>query len=99
VNLKENSIDLVFICDTYHHFEFPSKTMASVHRALKSGGQLVLIDFVREDGKSSDWVLNHVRAGKDVFVKEITDAGFKQMSEEKFLKENYFVQFEKVDKN
>jgi len=98
VNLKENSIDLVFICDTYHHFEFPYKTMASVHRALKASGQVVLIDFIREEGKSSDWVMNHVRAGKGVFTKEITDRGFKQVGEEKILKENYFVRFEKEEK-
>src|SRR5262249_51579483 len=43
--LPPESVDLVFICDTYHHFEFPFKTMASLYRALKPGGQLILIDF------------------------------------------------------
>jgi predicted methyltransferase len=98
VNLKDNSVDLVFVCDTYHHFEFPQKTMASIHRALKPGGQVVLIDFVREKGKSTEWVLGHVRAGQDMFAKEITDAGFKQVGEEPFLKENYFLRFRKVEK-
>jgi FkbM family methyltransferase len=94
--LEEGSVDLVFICDTYHHFEFPNRTMASIHRALRPGGQVVLIDFHRVEGKSSEWVLGHVRAGQDVFVKEIESAGFKAVGEEKFLKENYFVRFEKV---
>ena len=98
VNLKDGSVDLVFVCDTYHHFEFPQKTMASIHRALRPGGQVVLIDFVREPGKSTDWVMNHVRAGQSVVTKEITDAGFKQVGQEKLLKENYFVRFEKVEK-
>ena len=62
--LPANSIDLVFICDTYHHFEFPHKTMASVHRALRPGGKVVVIDFHRIEGKSREWVLNHVRAGE-----------------------------------
>jgi FkbM family methyltransferase len=96
VGLEDGSVDLVFICDTYHHFEFPNKTMASIHRALRPGGRVVLIDFHRIEGKSSDWVLGHVRAGQEVFVKEIESAGFKQVGEEKFLKENYFVRFEKV---
>jgi predicted methyltransferase len=94
--LPEGSVDLVFICDTYHHFEFPYKTMASLHKALRPSGQLVLVDFHRVEGKSSDWVLGHVRAGQEVFTKEIVDAGFKQVGEEKFLKENYFVRFERV---
>jgi hypothetical protein len=32
--------------------------------ALRPGGQVILIDFHRIEGKSSDWVLNHVRAGQ-----------------------------------
>lgn len=97
VNLPAGSVDLVFICDTYHHFEYPFRTMASVHKALKPGGQVVLIDFQRIPGKSSKWVLGHVRAGQDVFVKEVVSCGFKKAGEEKFLKENYFVRFVKVD--
>jgi predicted methyltransferase len=69
--------------------------MQSVKDALRPGGQLILIDFERIEGKSSDWILNHVRAGKDVFVKEVAAAGFKMTGEEKLLKENYFVRFEK----
>jgi len=98
VELPANSIDLAFICDTYHHFEFPFKTMTSVHRALRPGGQLVLVDFRRIKGQSSEWVLNHVRAGQEVVTKEIRAVGFKQIEEEaKLLKENYFVRFEKTE--
>jgi hypothetical protein len=57
----------------------------------------VLIDFERIEGKSSEWTLSHVRAGKEVFVREVTAAGFKAAGEEKLLKENYFVRFEKVE--
>ena len=97
VKLAPNSVDLVFICDTYHHFEFPQKTLASIYKALKPGGQIVLIDFIRKEGVSSEWTLGHVRAGQEVFTKEIKDAGFKQIDEKKgLLKESYFVRFEKA---
>jgi predicted methyltransferase len=95
--LPPDSIDLAYICDTYHHFEFPHKTMRSIHRALRPGGQVVLIDFRRIEGVSSEWTLGHVRAGQEVFEKEIEAAGFKKLEEEDFLKENYFVRFVKVD--
>jgi predicted methyltransferase len=95
--LPDNSVDLVFICDTYHHFEFPQRTLASLHRALRPGGRLVLVDFQRVPGKSSEWVLGHVRAGQEVFTREVEEAGYKAVGEEKFLKENYLVRFAKVE--
>jgi predicted methyltransferase len=95
--LPESAVDLVFICDTYHHFEFPQATLATIHRALKPGGLLVLVDFQRIPGKSSDWVLGHVRAGKETFLKEIMAAGFEMVDEAAFLEENYFVRLRKRD--
>jgi len=93
------SIDVAFICDTYHHFEFSFRTMASIHTALKPGGRVVLIDFRRVKGQSTDWVMNHVRAGQEVFEQEIAESGFKKVKEVKgALQENYLVVFEKVDK-
>jgi FkbM family methyltransferase len=97
VGLPEGSIDLAFICDTYHHFEFPYKTMASVHRALRLGGRVVLVDFRRIPGVSSDWVLNHVRAGQEVVTKEILSTGFKVVGEPKLLKDNYCLILEKAE--
>lgn len=92
--LPPHSIDLAFICDTYHHFEHPQETMESIHRALKPGGRLILIDFHRIPGESSEWTLNHVRAGQATFEKEIERAGFEKVRElEVGLTENYMVEF------
>lgn len=96
VNLPAGSIDLAFICDTYHHFEYPLKTMASIHKALRPGGRVVVIDFRRVEGESSDWVMSHVRAGQEVFTKEIESCGFKRVEEPKLLKENYMLVFRKA---
>ncbi|MCB1090293.1 MAG: class I SAM-dependent methyltransferase [Verrucomicrobiae bacterium] len=93
--LPENSVDVVFICDTYHHFEFPEKTMHSILRALKPGGSLVVVDFERIEGVSSDFIMGHVRAPKEVFRKEIEDSGFAFVEELDLFKENYFLRFRK----
>ena len=99
VGLAESSVDLVFICDTYHHFEFPHKTMQSIHTALKPGGRVVLVDYQRIPGKSTDWVMSHVRAGQEVVEKEITECGFKRIHEVKnLLKENYLLVFGKMER-
>jgi ubiquinone/menaquinone biosynthesis C-methylase UbiE len=97
VSLPPESVDVAFICDTYHHFEYPQGTMGSLVKALKKGGTVVVIDFVREEGKSSEWVMGHVRAGKEVFRKEIEEAGLTFVEEVKMdgFKENYFLRFRK----
>ncbi len=98
--LPAASVDVVFVCDTYHHFEFPFRTLATIHKALRPGGKMIVVDFRRIPGKSRAWVLDHVRAGQDVVTKEITSSGFKLAGEEKKvpLKENYVLVFERVDR-
>lgn len=93
--LPPGSVDVVFICDTYHHFEYPLKTMQSIHRALKPDGRIYLLDFERIEGVSSDWIMGHVRAGKEVFRAEIESAGFVLEEELDLFEENYFLRFRK----
>lgn len=96
VELPEASIDVAFICDVYHHFEYPQSSLASLHKALKPGGELVLIDFKRIPGVTSNFIMGHVRAGQEVFEAEVTAAGFEKVEEvTDLLRENYFVKFRK----
>ncbi len=97
VNLPRDSVNLAFICDTYHHFEYPKSTLASIHRALKSDGHLVLIDFERIEGRTKKWTMDHVRASKETFQAEIEEAGFTLIAQEQVegLQENYFLRFRK----
>jgi SAM-dependent methyltransferase len=95
VELPAASVDLAFVCDVYHHFEYPRSTLDSLYTAIRPGGSLVILDFERIPGKSRDWVLEHVRAGKEVFRREIESAGFRFDREVtvKGLKENYVLRF------
>ena len=97
INLPPKSSDVVFVCDTYHHFEYPKSTLASIRRALKDDGHLIIIDFERIEGQSRKWLMGHVRAGKEVFRAEIMDAGFELVEEQKIdgFEENYFLKFRK----
>lgn len=98
VGLPPNSVDRVFICDTYHHFEYPKATMATIVGAMKPGAQLMIIDFKRIKGTTREWIMKHVRAGKEVFKQEILDAGltFVEEVEVEGLKENYCLRFTKT---
>ncbi len=96
--LEPNSIDAAYVCDTYHHFEFPFKTLDSIHKALKPGGKLIVVDFKRIPGVTKEWTMNHVRAGQPIVEDEIKTAGFRKIEEVKTpLEENYFVRFEKAE--
>ena len=93
VGLESASVDLVFISDTYHHFEYPLTTLASIHDALRPGGELVVIDFKREPGFSSNWVLGHVRAGEAQVRAEIESSGFDLVERLDFMQTQYYLRF------
>lgn len=93
--LAEDSIDLAFICDVYHHFEYPIEMLRSLRHSLSAGGELVIVDFERIEGKTPQWLLDHVRAGKEVFRAEIERAGFYFVEEIEIegVEDNYILRF------
>lgn len=88
-------MDLVFICVTYHHFEIPQQSLASIDRAFKPAGRLVLIDFNRIPGVSRDFLIGHVRAGNETYQAEVIDTAFEFIKEIKIeaFEENYLLRF------
>jgi len=97
VSLPPDSIDLAFLADTYHHFEYPASMLSSIHRSLRSGARLIVIDFRRDPRHSSNWVMGHVRAGKDAVIDEITRAGFRLIDDKALLRTNYYLVFSRLD--
>jgi ubiquinone/menaquinone biosynthesis C-methylase UbiE len=95
VNLPDDSIELAYTGDTYHHFEYPNTTLRSIHRALRPNGEFVVIDFIRIPGFSSPWVLGHVRAGEEVVTSEIEAAGFELIERLDFMQTQYYLRFRK----
>jgi ubiquinone/menaquinone biosynthesis C-methylase UbiE len=100
--VESGSVDLVLICDVYHHFEKPHATMTEVRRVLKLDGVVVLIDFHRDVTKcwshpeNPNWPLEHLRADQSTFEGEILSCGFKKLGERHVegLNENYIVLFQ-----
>ena len=79
VHLPKNSVDKILMVDVYHEFNFPIEMIASMKDALKSNGQLFLIEYRGEDPKVPIKKI-HKMTEKQA-VKEMEAAGFK-------LKEN-----------
>jgi ubiquinone/menaquinone biosynthesis C-methylase UbiE len=50
-NLKKNSVDLIFMVDVYHEFEFPYEMLDELSNALKPGGRIAFVEYRMEDPK------------------------------------------------
>jgi ubiquinone/menaquinone biosynthesis C-methylase UbiE len=99
VGLPANAIDLAFVTDTYHHFEYPQQTLASIHQALREDGRLIVIDFRRDPRTSSNWVMGHVRGNKAQVIGEIEAAGFRLVDDKPLMRTNYFLEFIRPEEN
>jgi ubiquinone/menaquinone biosynthesis C-methylase UbiE len=98
IELPPRSVDVVFVCDTCHHFENPGAMLASMHRALRPGGRLILVDFdLRKDSSAS--VKQRARAPRDVYFREIVASGFTQVTTPNapVLKEEFYAEFRRVE--
>jgi len=94
-HLPPDSVDVVLITDTYHHFEFPVDIMESIASALRPNGRLVLVDYERIRGVTSESRYEHLRAGKGTFTDEIKDAGFDLEKELPLVPDSYYLVFRK----
>lgn len=95
LQLMTTRIDKAFLCETYHELEYPRNILASVFKALRPGGELVIVDFARDEAASRDWILENVRADQATFREEIEAAGFEFVQEVSFsgLEEHYLMTF------
>lgn len=92
--LEPNTLDLVCIIDSYHHFEFPRDMLREIGRSLRRDGTVVLIDMKRIEGVSKDSVLKMVRAGEGTFTDEFQDAGFELIERrDDMFDDNYLLRF------
>lgn len=90
--LRPGSLDLAFMCDTYHHIEYPAAYLRSLFETVRPGGTLVVVDVKRSRG-ASPATLRHIRADKATVIAEIEQAGFLFKSETHLLHENYYLHF------
>lgn len=94
--LAPDAVDVVFLCDAYHHLELPGTYLADLHRALHPGGRLVIVDYdrTRAGGRARR---EHVRADPAQFRAEIEAAGFELVAEPALLRENFVMVFARID--
>ena len=75
VEIPINSVDKILMVDVYHEFSFPLEMIASMKSALKSNGQLFLIEYRAEDPLVPIKTIH--KMSENQAVKEMKAAGFK----------------------
>ena len=94
-NLPDDSVDLIFLCDVYHHLEHPAVYLRSLDRALRPGGRMVIVEFAKIPGKTTAAMMKHVRQDKATLLAEVTAEGFvlEREIDSVDLEENYMLEF------
>jgi arsenite methyltransferase len=87
------AVDLIFICNTYHHLEDRITYFRNIKSSLKPGGRIAIIDFYHDE-RSGDlgFPKRHLIAREKV-VEEMTGAGYRLAKEHTFLTKQYFLEF------
>ena len=96
-NLPEGKVDRVLALDAYHHFDFPEKMLAAVHKALKPGGKLIVVEYYkRPEAMPNGRALTHIRLDMPDMIKEIEANRFHLLMEREHIRNvQYALVFEK----
>ena len=77
-NLPEGCCDAVFMREVYHHFDDGAATTATIHRALRPGGLLAVIDYP-ERGPSDG---NCHCIAKKALIAQVSAQGFEVVEDQ-----------------
>lgn len=91
--LEPGSVDVVFLCNTYHHIENRVDYFKSLSKSLKSDGRVVIVDFYDKPLPVGPQGPGH-KLSKEVVLKEFYQAGYKLKRSHDFLPYQYFLEFE-----
>ncbi|MBI3304638.1 MAG: methyltransferase domain-containing protein [Deltaproteobacteria bacterium] len=74
--LIDGSVDLAFICNTYHHLEEREVYLRKLRKGLKPDGRLVIVDFYKREGIPVGPPMS-MRLSEETVQKELQAAGLK----------------------
>jgi cyclopropane fatty-acyl-phospholipid synthase-like methyltransferase len=91
--LSPASVDLIFLCNVYHHLENRTAYFTRLQPALKPQGRIAIIDFYH-DHRSGDvgFPRRHL-VPRETVVSEMTEAGYRLLREHTMLPRQYFLEF------
>ena len=85
--LPEAGVDMVLAFDVYHHFDYPEKMLAGIHKALRADGKLVIVEYYkREAAMPNGNALTHIRLDMPDLIKEVEANHFHLIEERERIK-------------
>jgi len=91
--LPYGSIDLLFLCNTYHHLEERTKYFSDTRSSLKPGGRLAIIDFYNDERSGELGFPKQHLVPRETVIAELTKVGYRLVREHTFLPRQYFLEF------
>lgn len=92
-NLPENSTDLAFMVDVYHELAYPKEMLQALYKALKPGGQILLLEFKGEEPSIPIKPLHKTTVAQ--LNKEFNANGFTLAYQGEFLPVQHFILYKK----
>jgi cyclopropane fatty-acyl-phospholipid synthase-like methyltransferase len=90
---SEHSVDLVFLCDVYHHLENHVDYLTKTKPALTQNGRVVIIDFYHDERSGKLSFPKHHLVPREQVIKNMEQAGYTLAREHTFLPRQYFLEF------
>jgi predicted methyltransferase len=91
-NLPEGQLDEALVLDAYHHFDYPEKMLAALHKALKDGGKLVVVEYYkRPEAMPNGRAITHIRLDMPDVIKEIESNHFHLVMEKETIPHSQYM--------
>ncbi len=91
--LPLESVDLIFLCNTYHHLEDRTRYFKNLKGALKPAGRIAIVDFYHDERSGELGFPKEHLVPRDRVIEELKHAGYRLLHEHGFLARQYFVEF------
>jgi ubiquinone/menaquinone biosynthesis C-methylase UbiE len=90
--LPEGALDIVLALDVYHHFDYPEKMLAAIHKSLKPDGKLVIVEYYkRPEAMAGGRAVTHIRIDMPDVIKEIEANHFHLLSEKEHIPSSQYM--------
>ncbi|MCX6628747.1 MAG: methyltransferase domain-containing protein, partial [Candidatus Solibacter sp.] len=90
--LPEAGVDIVLALDVYHHFDYPEKMLAAIHKSLKPSGKLVVVEYYkRQEAMPEGRALTHIRLDMPDMIKEIEANHFHLIAEREHVPDSQYM--------